>query len=114
MLKERRPAARRQHERRPAADARDRARAHVRTADPARRRALGRSPRSSLQHTVSMIKQLKDEFQLTVLMAEQNFQQALRIADHGYIIAHGEIVFEGKTADALRNNELIKSLYLGA
>ena len=43
----------------------------------------------------SMIKQLKDEFQLTVLMAEQNFQQALRIADRGYIIAHGEIVFEG-------------------
>ena len=47
-------------------------------------------------------------------MAEQNFQQALRIADRGYIIAHGEIVFEGKSADALRDNELIKSLYLGA
>jgi branched-chain amino acid transport system ATP-binding protein len=67
-----------------------------------------------VHQVVSMIKQLKENFQLTVLMAEQNFQQALRIADRGYIIVHGEIVFEGKTADQLRNNELVKSLYLGA
>ena len=56
--------------------------------------SVGLSP-LLVQHTISMIKQLKDEFRLTVLMAEQNFQQALRIADRGYIIAHGEIVFEG-------------------
>ena len=61
-----------------------------------------------------MIKELKDGFNLTVLMAEQNFQQAIRIADRGYIIVHGEIVFEGRNAEALRNNELVKSLYLGA
>jgi branched-chain amino acid transport system ATP-binding protein len=47
-------------------------------------------------------------------MAEQNFHQAIRIADRGYIIVHGEIVFEGKNADALRDNELVRSLYLGA
>jgi len=29
-------------------------------------------------------------------MAEQNFHQAIRIADRGYIIVHGEIVFEGR------------------
>jgi branched-chain amino acid transport system ATP-binding protein len=46
-------------------------------------------------------------------MAEQNFQQAIRIADRGYIIVHGEIVFEGKTVEELRDNDLIKSLYLG-
>jgi len=66
-----------------------------------------------VQHTVTMIKELKEGFNLTVLMAEQNFQQAIRIADRGYIIVHGEIAFEGKNADELRNNELVKGLYLG-
>jgi branched-chain amino acid transport system ATP-binding protein len=75
--------------------------------------SVGLSP-LLVQHTVTMIKELKDGFNLTVLMAEQNFQQALRIADRGYIIVHGEIVFEGRSADALRDNELVKSLYLGA
>ena len=60
-----------------------------------------------------MIQQLKEGFDLTVLMAEQNFQQAIRIADRGYIIVHGEIVFEGRNADELWNNELVRSLYLG-
>ena len=50
---------------------------------------------------------------LTVLMAEQNFNQALRIADRGYVIVHGKIVFEGKSADELNNNDLIRKLYLG-
>ncbi len=42
------------------------------------------------------IKELKERYGLTVLMAEQNFHQAIRIADRGYIIVHGEIVFEGE------------------
>jgi branched-chain amino acid transport system ATP-binding protein len=67
-----------------------------------------------VQQVVTMIKELKEGFKLTVLMAEQNFQQAIRIADRGYIIVHGEIVFEGKSAAELRDNELVKSLYLGA
>ena len=28
-------------------------------------------------------------------MAEQNFNQAIKIADRGYVIVHGEIEFEG-------------------
>ena len=67
-----------------------------------------------VHQTVTIIKQLKEGFNLTVLMAEQNFQQAIRIADRGYIIVHGEIVFEGKSAEALRDNDLVRSLYLGA
>jgi branched-chain amino acid transport system ATP-binding protein len=47
-------------------------------------------------------------------MAEQNFHQAIRIADCGYIIVHGEIVFEGKTVDELESNELVKNYYLGS
>ena len=48
-----------------------------------------------VSHTISKIKELKERSGLTVLMAEQNFHQAIRIADRGYIIVHGEIVFEG-------------------
>jgi branched-chain amino acid transport system ATP-binding protein len=62
---------------------------------------------------IEKIKELKDRFALTVLMAEQNFTQALRIADRGYVIVHGKIVFEGRSADELNNNELIRKLYLG-
>jgi branched-chain amino acid transport system ATP-binding protein len=66
-----------------------------------------------VSHTISKIKELKDRYGLTVLMAEQNFHQAIRIADRGYIIVHGEIVFEGGVA-ALEQNELVKNYYLGA
>ena len=63
--------------------------------------------------TIDAIKQLKDHYQLTVLMAEQNFTQAIRIADRGYVIVHGRIAFEGKSADELNNNDLIRQFYLG-
>jgi branched-chain amino acid transport system ATP-binding protein len=67
-----------------------------------------------VSHTISKIKELKDRYGLTVLMAEQNFHQAVRIADRGYIIVHGEIVFEGKTVAELEQNELVKNYYLGS
>jgi branched-chain amino acid transport system ATP-binding protein len=62
---------------------------------------------------IAKIKELKDQRNLTVLMAEQNFNQAIKIADRGYVIVHGEIEFEGKTAADLANNEVIKQYYLG-
>jgi branched-chain amino acid transport system ATP-binding protein len=63
--------------------------------------------------TIDAIKELKDHYQLTVLMAEQNFTQAIRIADRGYVIVHGKIAFEGGSADELNNNDLIRQFYLG-
>ena len=66
-----------------------------------------------VRRTIDKIKELKDRYKLTVLMAEQNFPQALRIADRGYVIVHGQIAFEGKSADELNNNELIRKFYLG-
>jgi branched-chain amino acid transport system ATP-binding protein len=63
--------------------------------------------------TIDAIKELKDKYQLTVLMAEQNFTQAVRIADRGYVIVHGKIAVEGRSADELNNNDLIKKFYLG-
>jgi branched-chain amino acid transport system ATP-binding protein len=67
-----------------------------------------------VSRTIDKIKELKDGFNLTVLMAEQNFTQAIRIADRGYVIVHGRIAFEGESAEALNNNDLIREFYLGA
>jgi len=66
-----------------------------------------------VSRTIDAIKQLKDHYQLTVLMAEQNFTQAIRIADRGYVIVHGKIAFEGGSAAELNNNDLIRQFYLG-
>jgi branched-chain amino acid transport system ATP-binding protein len=74
--------------------------------------SVGLSPILVAQ-TVSAIDALKQRFGLTVLMAEQNFRQAVRIADRGYIIVHGEIAFEGRSVAELEANEIIKQLYLG-
>ena len=74
--------------------------------------SVGLSP-LLVSSTVTMIKQLKERHGLTVLMAEQNFHQAIRIADRGYIIVHGQIVFEGKTVADLESNDLVKNYYLG-
>jgi len=66
-----------------------------------------------VSRTIDAINEMKQRYQLTVLMAEQNFTQAIRIADRGYVIVHGKIAFEGRTMDELNNNDLIKKFYLG-
>ena len=66
-----------------------------------------------VSRTIDTIKQLQSKYNLTVLMAEQNFNQAIRIADRGYVIVHGRIAFEGKSSDELNNNDLIRKFYLG-
>jgi branched-chain amino acid transport system ATP-binding protein len=73
--------------------------------------SVGLSP-LLVSQTITKIKELKERYSLTVLMAEQNFNQAMRIADYGHIIVHGEIVFHGDV-DTLRSNQLVKSFYLG-
>jgi branched-chain amino acid transport system ATP-binding protein len=66
-----------------------------------------------VSRTIDAIAEMKARYNLTVLMAEQNFTQAIRIADRGYVIVHGKIAFEGGSTDALNNNDLIKKFYLG-
>ncbi len=74
--------------------------------------SVGLSP-LLVSHTITKINELKDGVGLTVLMAEQNFNQAIRIADRGYIIVHGEIVVTADSVDALKGNDIVKRLYLG-
>ncbi|WP_078392513.1 ABC transporter ATP-binding protein [Shouchella patagoniensis] len=49
----------------------------------------------------------------TVLLAEQNANAALRIADRGYVIENGRMVVEG-TREELLANEAVKKAYIGA
>jgi branched-chain amino acid transport system ATP-binding protein len=74
--------------------------------------SVGLSP-LLVSQTISKIGELKQQFGLTVLMAEQNFNQAIRIADRGYIIVHGEIAVDARSVDDLKANDIVKKLYLG-
>ena len=62
---------------------------------------------------VDKIAELKAALGLTVLMAEQNFQQAIRIADRGYVLVHGEIALSADSPDELRQSDVVRRLYLG-
>jgi branched-chain amino acid transport system ATP-binding protein len=74
--------------------------------------SVGLSP-LLVSRTIDKIGELKESRGLTVLMAEQNFHQAIRIADRGYVIVHGHIEYEGRSRGDLANNELIHKLYMG-
>ena len=49
---------------------------------------------------------------LTILLVEQNANQALDVADRGYVLETGRIVLEGES-EALRGNEEVQRAYLG-
>ena len=66
-----------------------------------------------VSRVIAKIRELKAERSLTVLMAEQNFNQAIKIADRGYIIVHGDIAFAASSAKELAENEMVKQYYLG-
>ena len=47
-----------------------------------------------------------------VFLVEQNANQALKLADRGYVLENGHVVLED-TGDALLANEAVRSAYLG-
>jgi branched-chain amino acid transport system ATP-binding protein len=65
-----------------------------------------------------MVKQLMDtlsmlrEQGLTILLSEQNAEAALSIADRGYVMGGGKILFEG-SSEQLRSTDKIRAAYLG-
>ncbi|MBP0496378.1 ABC transporter ATP-binding protein [Roseomonas indoligenes] len=62
---------------------------------------------------IEKIAELKEKLGLTVLMAEQNFHQAIRIADRGYVLVHGKVEFQGDSPAALGDSDLVRKFYLG-
>lgn len=59
-----------------------------------------------------IVKELNEKEGVSILLAEQNTNVALRNADYGYIIETGNVMLEGSAKDLL-NNEKVKELYLG-
>jgi ABC-type transporter Mla maintaining outer membrane lipid asymmetry ATPase subunit MlaF len=59
---------------------------------------------------IAKIRQLKERRRLTVLMAEQNFNQAIKITDYACVMVHRRIEFEGQSAAELADNPMIKLL----
>ena len=75
--------------------------------------SVGLSP-LLVSQTIEKIGELNRHHGMTVLMAEQNFHQTIKIAHRGYVLVHGEIAFESNDVAELENNEMVKNLYLGA
>lgn len=49
---------------------------------------------------------------VTILLSEQNVQQALKVATRGYVLENGRVAMEG-SSEYLLNSEHIKLAYLG-
>jgi len=59
-----------------------------------------------------MIQRLNQEEKLTILLVEQNVQEALEVAHYAYILQTGRVVMEGKPAELLQT-DMIRKAYLG-
>ncbi|HYB21050.1 MAG TPA: ABC transporter ATP-binding protein [Thermodesulfobacteriota bacterium] len=59
-----------------------------------------------------MIQQVNKEEGLTILLVEQNVQEALEIAHYAYVLQTGRVMMEGKPADLLQT-DTIRKAYLG-
>ncbi len=62
---------------------------------------------------IDKIAELSSALGLTVLMAEQNFEQATRIANRGYVLVHGQVAFAADSVADLRSSDVVRRLYLG-
>lgn len=72
--------------------------------------SIGLSPLLTKQ-VFDIISEIKENG-VTVLLVEQNVNQALALADRGYVIENGEIVIEGDAKDLL-NDDNLRASYLG-
>ncbi len=73
--------------------------------------SMGLAPQL-VEQIFQIVKRLNEEQGVTILLAEQNTNVALRYAHTGYILENGRVVMEG-TAQALRENPDVKEFYLG-
>ena len=73
--------------------------------------SMGLSP-LIVEDIFRLLKKLNQSEGLTLLVAEQNSNIALRYADRAYVLENGKVVLDGETA-ALRQRDDIKAFYLG-
>ncbi len=72
--------------------------------------SLGLAPKI-IASIFEIIVQIRSEG-VTILLVEQNANQALRIADRGYVLENGHVLYED-TAPALLSDDRIRRAYLG-
>lgn len=65
-----------------------------------------------IKQIFEIIKQINKENNTTIFLVEQNANQALHIADRGYVMENGEITLTGKAQELLANKDIQKA-YLG-
>ncbi|MDN5250669.1 ABC transporter ATP-binding protein [Betaproteobacteria bacterium LSUCC0117] len=73
--------------------------------------SMGLAPQI-VEEVFEIVKDLNQREKVTVLLAEQNTNMALKYADYGYIMESGRVVMDGAAAE-LRSNEDVKEFYLG-
>ena len=73
--------------------------------------SMGLAPQL-VEQIFEIVKTINEQEGVTILLAEQNTNIALKYARYGYILESGRVVMEG-SADMLRNNEDVKEFYLG-
>ncbi len=73
--------------------------------------SLGLSP-NFVEFVFDTIHELREKDGYTILLVEQNANQALGVADRGYVLETGRIVLEGES-QALCDNEEVQRAYLG-
>lgn len=72
--------------------------------------SLGLAP-IIIQQIFKILHQLREEG-VTIFLVEQNANQALRLADRGYVLEHGKVVLEDTGARLLENQQ-VRQAYLG-
>lgn len=72
--------------------------------------SLGLAPKIVSQIFLTL-RELKNEGK-TTLLVEQNARQALRVADHGYVLERGRIIYSG-SGEELLNMPEVQRTYLG-
>lgn len=65
-----------------------------------------------IKQIFEIIKQINKDNNTTIFLVEQNANQALHIADRGYVIENGKINMSGPASDLLSNQDVQKA-YLG-
>ena len=73
--------------------------------------SMGLAPQL-VEEIFEIVKNLNEREQVSILLAEQNTNMALRYAHYGYILENGRVVLDGDAA-SLRENEDVKEFYLG-
>ena len=73
--------------------------------------SMGLAP-TLVEEIFEIIKRLNENEQVTILLAEQNTNMALRYSQYGYILENGRVVMDGDASELLQNED-VKEFYLG-